>query len=103
MHFSIAIGWVEQSGHGSGERDGVVGSTEFPGILQEDGNDLAGLEAGSYESAGQTFYNFAVFGVGDSAVVGRIDDCCTAGMAATAFENQVVNEAVGGVGVELSA
>ena len=64
---------------------------------------LAGLQPCGDQSAGQRFDDFAIFSVGNAAAVGGIDDGGAAGVAAAAFENQVVNEEVGGIGVELGA
>ena len=101
--FALTIGRIQQRGYGSGEGGGVVGGAEFPAITEKDGNDIAWLESGGDESTGQGFDGFAVFGVGDAAVAGGVNNGSLVGKAAAAFEDEIVDEAAGWVGVELSA
>ena len=81
----------------------MVGGAEFPGVTEKDGDDFSGLEAGGDKAAGQGFDGLSVFGIGDAAVGGSIDDGGLAGEAAAALEDEVVDETAMRVGVELGA
>ena len=52
----------------------MIGGAEFPGVGQEDGDDFAGLESGGDQSAGEGFDGLAIFGIGEAATAGSVDD-----------------------------
>jgi len=81
----------------------VIGDRELPGVGEKDRDDFAGLEPRGDESASEGLNVVAVFGVRETAVAGRVNESSFAGNAAAGFQNDVVNEAAGRIGVQLGA
>ena len=101
--FALAVGWVEQSGNGSGELDGMERDAELPGVRQEDGDDFAGLEAGGNQPVGDGFDGVSIFGIGQAAAAGSVDQRRLRRVAAAGVEHEIVQKKVVGLGVELGA
>ena len=72
-NFPLAICRIEQRGDSSGERCGVIGDRELPGVGEEDGDHFAGSESSGDEAAGEALDQTAVFGEGEAAVAGGVD------------------------------
>ena len=102
-NFALPVGGIQESWNCSGERGGMIGNRELPGVGEKDSDDLAGEEPGCHKSAGQGFDMAPIFGVCEPAVAGRVNQRSAARNAATGFENDVINEATGRIGVELAA
>ena len=85
------------------ELDGVERSAEFPGVRKEDGGDFAGLEAGGNQAAGEGLDGVSVFGVGQAAAAGGVDQRGLRRIAAAGVEHEFVHEQVMRVSVELGA
>ena len=81
----------------------MVGGGEFPGVREEDGDDFAGFESGGDQAAGEAFDGFAIFGIGEAAVDGRVEQGGFVGEFSAGVEDEVVEEEVVGIGVELGA
>ena len=81
----------------------MIGDRELPGVGEEDGDYFARLEAGGDKTARQRFDQSGVFGVGEAASAGGIDERSFGGVALAALENDIVDEAAGRVGKELGA
>jgi hypothetical protein len=83
----------------------VVGDTKFPGIGKIDGQDLARLQAGSHQAAGQALHGFAVFLVREAAVrrAGTIYQGQLSAKLATSLKDGVVEEDAVRISVEAGA
>ncbi len=57
-NFALAECGIEQSGNGSGELGGMESYAEFPGIREENGDNLTGLDAGRDQAMRQDFRLF---------------------------------------------
>jgi hypothetical protein len=81
----------------------VIGDGEFPGVGEEDSSDFSGSESGGDEAAGEGFDEAAIFGKSETAIAGSVSQGCLAIVPAAALEDNIVDEAAGGIGVELGA
>jgi hypothetical protein len=102
-YFPLAIRWIKQRRNGSGQCGGVIGGTEFPGVRQEDGYNLAGAQAIGDEATSESFDCISVVGIGDAASGGGIDEGDLPRIASARLEDQVMEEEVVRIGVELRA
>jgi hypothetical protein len=98
---ALAIGRIEKCGDASGERSGVIGDGEFPGVGEEDRNDFSGTESGGDEAMGEGFDKAAIFGESETAIAGSVNQRCLAAVLAATFEDNIVDEAPGGIGIQL--
>ena len=87
----------------SGERGRVIGDGEFPGVGEEDSNDFSGIESGGDEAAGKGFDKAAIFGESKTAIAGSINQRCLVALLAATLEDNFVDEAPGGIGIQLGA
>ncbi len=101
--FALAVGGIEESGDASGECSRVIGNGEFPGVREEDGNDFSGSESGGDEATGEGFDEAAIFGEREAAIGGSVNQRCLATVLAATLEDNIVDEAPGGIGVQLGA
>ena len=101
--FALAVGGIEESGDASGECSRVIGDGEFPGVREEDGNDFSGSESGGDEATGEGFDEAAIFGEREAAIGGSVNQRCLATVLAATLEDNIVDEAPGGIGVQLGA
>src|SRR5712691_11027618 len=88
--FAFAIAGIQEGGDSSRQSGSVIGGTELPAVGQEDGDSFAGLHFGGDESARQLFEDIAVFGVGDAAIAGGIEERGFFREPTATFEYQVV-------------
>ena len=72
-YFTLAVSWVEERGNGSGQRGSVIGCAEFPGIWQEDGDNLIRAQSSGDEATSERFDCISVFGIGEAASTYRPD------------------------------
>ena len=98
---ALAVGGIEKSRDGAGEGGGVIGDCKFPGVGQEDGDDLPGSKPGGDQAAGERLDQFGIFRIREATIAGSIDKRSFAGIAAATLQNKVVNEKAGRIGVEL--
>src|ERR1700680_217449 len=102
-YFTLAVSWVEERGNGSGQRSSVIGSAEFPGVWQEDGDNLPRAQSSGDQAASERFDCISVFGIGEAASAGGIDEGDLLRVVPAGGEDQIVEEEVGRVGVGLGA
>ena len=100
---ALAVGGIEQCGNAAGERGGVISDGELPGVGEEDRDDFSGSESGGNQATGEGFDEAAIFGESEAAIAGGVDQRSFAGVLAATLENDIVNEAASGIGVELGA
>ena len=103
---ALAISGIEKRGDSTGEGGGVIGDGKFPGVGKKDGNDFAGSKSGGDQAAGKGFDAAGIFREGEASVAGStiarsIDKSSLAGVALAALEDDVVDEAAGGIGAEM--
>ena len=102
-YLALSIRRIEQCGDTSGERGSVIGDGEFPGVGKEDSNDFSGSESSGDEAMGKAFNEAAIFGEGETMIAGSVNQRCLAAVLAATLEDDMVDEAPGGIGVELGA
>jgi hypothetical protein len=81
----------------------VIGDGEFPGVGEEDRNDFSGSESGGDQAAGKGFDEAAIFGESETAIAGGVNQRCLAGVLAATLEDNIVDEAPGGIGIQMGA
>ena len=103
---ALAIRGIEKRWDSAGEGGGVVGDGKFPGVGKKDGDDFAGSKSGADQAASEGVDAAGIFRKGETAVGGTviarsIDQGDLAGGAPAALEDDVVDEAAGGIGAEM--
>ncbi len=101
--FALTIRRVKQRGNRSGERCGMVGGAEFPGVGEKDGDDFSEADAGSDQAAGDALDDLSVFGVSQTATAGGIHQCGFRWITAARLKHEIVEEYIVGIGVEMCA
>jgi hypothetical protein len=81
----------------------VIGDGEFPGVREEDRKDFSGGESGGDEATGKGFDKAAIFRESETAIAGSVNQRRLAGVLAATLEDNIVDEAPGGIGVQLGA
>ena len=79
----------------------MIGDGEFPGVREEDRNDFAGSESSGDEAAGEGFDEAAIFGESETPIGGSVNQRCLAAVLAATLEDNIVDEAPGGIRVQL--
>ena len=102
-HLALAIRRIEKCGDTSGESRGVIGDGELPGVGKEDSNDFSRGESGGDKATGEGFDKAAIFGEGETAIAGSVNQRCLAAVLAATLEDNIVDETPGGIGVQLGA
>ncbi len=81
----------------------MIGYGKFPGIRQTNRNDFSRAQTRCDQAARQPLYGFAVFGIGEAAARGGVDQGGLIWETAAGRQNGVVQKDVAVVGVELCA
>ena len=102
-HLAFAIGGIQKGGDGAGELGGMKGGAEFPGVAQEDGDDVSRLDARGNQSAPQIFDSFSILRKAEPSAAGVINDSSLLGIPAARVEYEAVKKQILWVGVESRA